>query len=241
MSNGELLLQKMQYGRTDVVTTAGGSICGCLSDFSTCLLGWVCPCYLFGRNLRQAGIFRTVLGGILIYGAICMAVGLMSVATLVHIFPEYIDRLNHVTEVYCNASITDGSAAGHGDYIEMPAESSSRLHTHSDQPSGPAPDDGAHCISKIMDTILWFEAHLLVVYLFSMVLMGGVLGYYRGKIRQSLAIRQSLVSSDDSKLCSRAQIHDCALHCMPCTNACALCQEARALEHTMATAAYAGL
>ncbi|CAF4991552.1 unnamed protein product, partial [Rotaria magnacalcarata] len=26
---------------------------GCLEDIPTCLLGWCCPCYLFGSNAQQ--------------------------------------------------------------------------------------------------------------------------------------------------------------------------------------------
>lgn len=35
-------------------------IFGCLEDIPTCLLGWCCPCYLFGRNAQQIDGSSTV-------------------------------------------------------------------------------------------------------------------------------------------------------------------------------------
>ncbi len=83
-----------------------------------------------------------------------------------------------------------------------------------------------HCDDLLTTAMRAYVDNTLAIQVLFFVLVGGLLGYYRRKISAVLGHEDSWFKSF-------------LLHCLPCTNACALCQEARAVE--MVTVSYSGL
>ena len=57
-----------------IANSGGGSLCTCFSDLSICCVGYFCPCWLFGHNLRDSGQSKHAWTGCLAYTAL-VAVG----------------------------------------------------------------------------------------------------------------------------------------------------------------------
>ena len=85
-----------------VIASSGGRICDCFSDLGTCCVGWVCPCWLFGRNLRESGQSTTAWTGCLPYTGL-VAVGVVGFVALTMIF----DGMLHA----CDTLSPDGSGS----------------------------------------------------------------------------------------------------------------------------------
>ena len=70
----------------DPIGSSGGELWHCHRDMITCCLGYWCPCWLFGRNLQQAGLCRYTAGGCALYmvfsGLIAFAVAGLATRSL---------------------------------------------------------------------------------------------------------------------------------------------------------------
>ena len=44
----------------EVIEERGGGLCDCFSDWNSCIWGYCCPCYLFGRTAQRAGVTHLV-------------------------------------------------------------------------------------------------------------------------------------------------------------------------------------
>ena len=51
----------------EVIEERGGGLCDCFSDWNSCIWGYCCPCYLFGRTAQRAGVTGHTLTGCLAY------------------------------------------------------------------------------------------------------------------------------------------------------------------------------
>jgi Cys-rich protein (TIGR01571 family) len=205
-SYGNTVLPLAHKMQADNLSARGGSVFGCFADCSSCLLGYVCPCYLFGRNLRDANIFRSTLAGVLIYGLLWLSIAAVTMATCLHYWPEYMKRLRDAADAHCPETPSDGGhTTGSGSW-----DGGDVARAAVTEP--PATD----CTSAIFSVVLWFDAHLLWVQAYGLALTGVVFGYYRARIQEALGGPRQFWRS-------------CLTHACPCTHACALCQEARAL------------
>lgn len=88
-----------------------------------------------------------------------------------------------------------------------------------------SPEHG-HCDDLLSTAVRTYVDNILAIQALFFVLVGALFGYYRRKI-------SAVLGSEDSWFKSFL------LHCLPCTNACALCQEARAVKTV--TMSYGGL
>ncbi len=61
------LLPNSIIATDDPIGSSGGELWHCHHDVITCCLGYWCPCWLFGRNLKQAGLCRYTVGGCALY------------------------------------------------------------------------------------------------------------------------------------------------------------------------------
>jgi len=195
----------------DVMANRGGGLFSCCSDMSICCLGYWCPCYLFGRTAQRAGVSSSTLCGCLTY---LMVFAAMTVVGLVAML-DYMSRLSDYVD--CENAVPHPSHEGSGD-----GSSNDDLTAYVG-----APDDD-HCQDLLWKAIRTYLAHTVAIQVVCMVLFGALLGYYRQKITVALGDTGSGFKSF-------------MLHCLPCTNACALCQEARAVETLSKGVPYGGL
>ena len=91
-STGEQpLLPFSQQG--DVVANRGGSLCGCFSDITTCLWGYCCPCYLFGRTLQRSGATSRTWTGCVLYLLMALAGSAFALVVVLGFFGR-LDKYN---------------------------------------------------------------------------------------------------------------------------------------------------
>jgi len=204
----------LPFNAGDALEGRGGGLCACFSDWSTCLWGYCCPCYLFGRTAQRAGVTNHTLTGCLVYFVLGAVLPFMIAISLeAHFFNSldgYTDCVNHHPSP-ADGIATDGSAA--------------------DGSAGGAPDAPGN---PDCDTMLWHAIAVLYRNLFLMdafifTVFGALCGYYRQKIYAALGGAGTSWKSF-------------VLHCIPCTHFCAMCQEARAVDvANKAGGAYTGL
>jgi len=192
----------------DSISMQAGSVYGCFTDMPTCLMGYCCPCVLFGTNLKKAGISSSV-AGVLAYLALAAAIALFSLLTVLHYIPEYLDRLHEVADL-CQQNAAD--ASGSGSQLSWGAAA---------RPHAPAADQDSRCLVKgTIDQVIWMELKLGWLSPLACILCGLFFGYFRMRINRALGGAESRAHTGIG----------CLQHCMPCTHSCALCQEARALK-----------
>lgn len=196
--------------QSDVIANQGGGIFSCARNVSICCLGYWCPCYLFGRTAHRASIVSSTLYGCLAYLMVFGIVMTLGMITMLH----YLSELSDYSE--CE------TAAPH-----PPRSGSDDGSSDDDITLRPGAPSGSHC-----DDILWaavriYIAHTIEIQLLAAVMFGTLLGYYRHRISIVLGHKGSALKSF-------------VLHCLPCTSACALCQEARAVESLSFATAYTG-
>eukprot|EP01043_Picozoa_sp_COSAG02_P082982 COSAG02_NODE_21091_length_802_cov_2.005549_1_plen_220_part_00 len=186
----------------DVVANRGGGLCGCFSDMSTCLWGYCCPCYLFGRTLARSGATARTWSGCVMY--LLMAL-VTSVLTLLVVL-GFLGRLDKYMDCGNEHRVPDGSGSS-SDPNEALQDSA---------PAAAEADDA--CDSLFAAALSWYFARLWLVNMEAVVVAGIVCGYYRERIKIALGGAGGTMSCGSF-----------LLHCLPCTHPCALCQEARAV------------
>ncbi len=92
----------------DVVANRGGGLCGCFSDMSTCLWGYCCPCYLFGRTLARSGATARTWSGCVMY--LLMALITSALALLVVL--GFMGRLDKYTNCVADQRVVPDPADG---------------------------------------------------------------------------------------------------------------------------------
>lgn len=200
---------------TDALEERGGGLCGCFSDWNSCLWGYCCPCYLFGRTAQRAGVTNYTLTGCMVYfvfGAILPgAIALSLFMHFMHGMGDYNDCVKQ-HQVYPGPSPADGGSAADGS-----------------AGSGLVPKAFTGCDTLLWDALAVYYRNLFLVDLFLFTVFGVLCGYYRQKIYAALGGAGTSWKSF-------------VLHCCPCTHLCAMCQEARAVDTaTKAGGAYTGL
>lgn len=92
----------------DVVENRGGGLCGCFSDMSTCLWGYCCPCYLFGRTLARSGATKRTWSGCVMYLLVALFTSMLALLVVL----GFLGRLDKYANCVENQRVVPDPADG---------------------------------------------------------------------------------------------------------------------------------
>ena len=151
-------------GTGAVIEDRAGGLCNCFSDWNSCLWGYCCPCYLFGRTAQRAGIIGSTWTGCLMYFVLGAVIpNLIAISIVLH-FSESLGGYDDC--VRNHRSPPDGSQSADG------SAALGALHGGGD-PS---------CDSILVHALALLYRNLLLFDLLLFATFGALCGYYRQKI-----------------------------------------------------------
>lgn len=251
----KLLLPQTIVATEDPIGDAGGSVVHCHHDVLVCCLGYWCPCWLFGRNLQQAGICRNTASGCALYslvsGLIAFTVASLSSRSLA----TFVECLSTAEEnVYEPCLLAVAGPGGQPDctrediYMLAVLE---QMHAVGNVPqsiiAAKAEAVGVQCLQCVskLDRLSEQQQQIMaervaesallcndrehsrsrLVELFALVAMGMFGGLCRELIQSTI-----LLGAGTGHLrCGLPTWRSFGLHCCPLTHQLALCQESRAV------------
>jgi Cys-rich protein (TIGR01571 family) len=174
----------------DVVVNRGGGLCGCFSDMSTCLWGYCCPCYLFGRTLTRAGVTARAWSGCAMY----LLMVLVTAALALLVVLGFLGRLDKYSDCVADQRVvpdpTDGSSS----------DSAAPL-AEADDP----------CSSLLGTALSWYFARVWLINMEALVVAGLLCGYYRERIKIALGGAAGTMSCSSFLVHCLPCTHFCAL------------------------------
>ena len=167
-------LESQVYGPVGEEGAEGQFHCNCrrFSDMWRCWLGFLCPWFVVGSNLRRVGVHKKARSGCLLYMLLCT----LLLCTLLFL------AINHI-----------GKIVGVDDCVQ---DDMSEMGSDSSDSSDPQPPLlPEHCDALLTRAILWYmESMTLVSLATGMALTGLVVGYW-WRIRKVLGMTGSSLRS----------------------------------------------
>ena len=261
-TTGDSLLPTHEQ-RDTAIRTRGGSLWCCFSDCCTCLLGYYCPCMLFGRTLKRSGISSGSCYGIVVWLAIIIlytagifAISFGSLSTIEDCVAE---RLVHQRVQSCPACtaedishlVAEAKLQVHGAPLAEVQSETSLVSTtctkcaamHTSDISPPVTDSNSSSIGDEIGELAFAEMDEMVTLTFECQHEAGMYD------KMGLAIlffyvvsgivfgyyRERIKTALVGGSSSQLTLSSFLLHCNPLTSACAFCQEARSVDNDVTT------
>jgi len=231
-----------------------GDLCGCFDEFESCCLGLFCPCILFGRTVERSRLGGCV-GGCCMYFFLIIIVfyGITAGGGALTVYGPYKDLLSSAVAMGKCPKLPECAS----DYTPLPTNpgfeqlidalnSTSLAKANCVLPAGVPVCDclkaplvknckaelalGANCLGMTVDLTVKlgcgkatkrYEYFSYGAGFIQLLICGLFCGHYRAKIAAALGL-----TSDSGYM-------NFIWHFLPCTHACALCAESRAVDRKM--------